>query len=204
MKRVGVTSFVHTGVVVDDLTTAVGFFTLLALECSEPFAVGGEWVDRIVGLPAVRAEAVTVRTPHGTDALELVKLHEPPAEPDAQPAPPNRRGIRHLAFAVDDTSAVVDRLRTAGWHTVGEIVDYQGMFPLCYVRGPEGSSSSPPSVFAPVRHSGQPEICPEDPLSVGHPVRREDLGHARLAVLNRGDRGPRLTDTQLDLRRRCS
>jgi hypothetical protein len=79
-----------------------------------------------------------VRTPDGTDALELVKFHEPPAEADAQPAPPNRRGIRHLAFAVDDMSAVIDRLRTAGWHTVGEIVDYQGMFLLCYVRGPEG------------------------------------------------------------------
>jgi catechol 2,3-dioxygenase-like lactoylglutathione lyase family enzyme len=138
MERVGVTSFVHTGVVVEDLETAVGFFTSLGLDCSEPFAVGGEWVERILGLPAVRVEAVMVRTPDGTDALELVKFHEPPAEPDAQPAPPNRRGIRHLAFAVDDMSAIVDRLRTAGWDTVGEIVDYQGMFLLCYVRGPEG------------------------------------------------------------------
>jgi catechol 2,3-dioxygenase-like lactoylglutathione lyase family enzyme len=138
MKRVGVTSFVHTGVVVDDLETAVGFFTLLGLDCSEPFAVGGDWVGRILGLPAARVETVMVRTPDGTDALELAKFHEPPSEPDPQPAPPNRRGIRHLAFAVDDMSAVVDGLRTAGWHTVGEIVDYQGMFSLCYVRGPEG------------------------------------------------------------------
>ncbi len=72
------------------------------------------------------------------DALELVKFREPPVESDAQPAPPNRRGIRHLAFAVDDMSTVVDRLRAAGWDAVGEIVDYQGMFLLCYVRGPEG------------------------------------------------------------------
>jgi catechol 2,3-dioxygenase-like lactoylglutathione lyase family enzyme len=134
----GVTRFVHTGVVVDDLTTVVEFFTSLGLECSEPFAAGGEWVERIVGLPAVRVEGVMVRTPDGTDALELVKFHEPAAEPDDQPAPPNRRGIRHLAFAVDDLSAVVDRLRTAGWETLGEIVDYRGMFLLCYVRGPEG------------------------------------------------------------------
>jgi catechol 2,3-dioxygenase-like lactoylglutathione lyase family enzyme len=120
---VGVTSFVHTGVAVDDLTTAVGFFTSLGLECSKPFTVDGEWVDRILGLPDVQVEAVMVRTPDGTHALELVKFHEPPAEPDAQPAAPNRRGIRHIAFAVDDMSAVVDRLRTAGWDTVGEIVD---------------------------------------------------------------------------------
>jgi catechol 2,3-dioxygenase-like lactoylglutathione lyase family enzyme len=138
VDHVGVTSFVHAGVVVDDLTTAVGFFTSLGLACSEPFVVGGEWVDRIVGLPDVRVEAVMARTPDGADALELVKFHEPPSEADAQPAPANRLGLRHLAFAIDDMSAVVGRLRTAGWHTVGEIVDYQGMFLLCYVRGPEG------------------------------------------------------------------
>jgi catechol 2,3-dioxygenase-like lactoylglutathione lyase family enzyme len=138
MERAGVTSFVHTGVVVDDLTAAVGFFTTLGLQCSDPFVVEGEWVDRILGLSAVRVEGVMVRTPDGTDALELVKFHEPPAEPDGQPAPPNRRGIRHVAFAVDDVRAVVERLRTSGWDTVGEIVDYQGMFLLCYVRGPEG------------------------------------------------------------------
>ncbi len=138
MKRAGVTRFVHTGVVVDDLTTAVGFFTSLGLECSEPFAAVGEWVDRILGLPAVRVEGVMIRTPDGIDALELVKFHEPTGEPDAQPAPPNRRGIRHLAFAVDDLNAVVDRLRAVGWGTVGEIVDYQGLYLLCYVRGPEG------------------------------------------------------------------
>ena len=79
-----------------------------------------------------------VRMPDGSDVLELVKFHEPPAEPDPQPAPPNRRGLRHLAFAVDDMSAVVDRLRAAGWHPVGEVVDYQKTFLLCYIRGPEG------------------------------------------------------------------
>jgi catechol 2,3-dioxygenase-like lactoylglutathione lyase family enzyme len=138
MERAGVTSFVHTGVVVDDLTAAAGFFISLGLQCSEPFVVEGEWVDRILGLSGVRVEGVMVRTPDGTDALELVKFHEPPAEPDGQTAPPNRRGIRHIAFAVDDVRAVVDRLRTSGWDTVGEIVDYQRMFLLCYVRGPEG------------------------------------------------------------------
>lgn len=138
MRPAGVTRFVHTGVVVDDLAAAVVFFTSLGLECGDPFTAGGEWVDRILGLPAVRVEGVIVRLPNGADVLELVRFHEPPAEPDGQPAPPNRHGIRHLAFAVDDLRAVVDRLRAAGWDTVGEIVDYQGMFLLCYVRGPEG------------------------------------------------------------------
>jgi hypothetical protein len=94
MARAGVTSFVHTGLVVDDLATAVGFFTMLGLECSTPFRVGGEWAERIVGLPDVRLEGVMARTQDGTDALELVKFHEPAAEPDAQPAPPNELAER--------------------------------------------------------------------------------------------------------------
>lgn len=134
----GVTRFVHTGVVVDDLDAATGFFTLLGLDCGSPFRASGEWVERIVGLPGMEVEGVMVRTPDGTDALELVKFHAPAAEPDPQPAPPNRRGIRHIAFAVDDMAATVAELRTAGYDTIGEVVDYEGMFLLCYVRGPEG------------------------------------------------------------------
>jgi catechol 2,3-dioxygenase-like lactoylglutathione lyase family enzyme len=138
MGRAGVTRFVHTGVVVDDLAAVAEFFTLLGLDCGGPFTAEGPWVDRIVGLRDLRVEGVMVRTPDGTDVLELVKFHAPPAEPDPQPAPPNRRGIRHLAFAVDDLNAVVDRVRAAGFDLVGEVVDYEGMFLLCYVRGPEG------------------------------------------------------------------
>lgn len=134
----GVTRFVHTGVVVDDLDAAVGFFTLLGLDCSGPFTADGDWVGRIIGVPEARVEGVMVRTPDGTDALELVRFHAPPAEPDPQPAPANRRGIRHIAFAVDDIRTTVAQLRSAGWDTIGEIVDYEGLFLLCYVRGPEG------------------------------------------------------------------
>lgn len=134
----GVTSYVHTGVVVDDLEAVSGFFSLLGLDCSAPFTAEGEWVDRIVGLDGMQVEGVMVRTPDGTDALELVKFHAPPAEADPQPAPPNRLGIRHIAFAVDDMAATLETIRAAGWDTIGEVVDYQGMFLLCYVRGPEG------------------------------------------------------------------
>jgi catechol 2,3-dioxygenase-like lactoylglutathione lyase family enzyme len=140
-ERPGVTSFVHTGVVVEDLAAAVEFFTLLGLDCGSAFTVGGEWVERIIGLPDPQVEAVMVRTPDGTDTLELVKFHAPapaPAPAEAGPAPANRPGIRHVAYKVGDLRAVVERLRAAGWDTVGDVVDYEGMFLLCYVRGPEG------------------------------------------------------------------
>jgi catechol 2,3-dioxygenase-like lactoylglutathione lyase family enzyme len=134
----GVRSFVHTGVVVEDLAATVAFVTALGLECGKPMHVEGEWVDRIVNLPGTRVEAVMARLPDGTDALEVIKFHAPAAGAGVDPAPPNHPGIRHIAFTVDDLHAVVDRLRAGGWETVGEVVDYEGVFLLCYVRGPEG------------------------------------------------------------------
>jgi catechol 2,3-dioxygenase-like lactoylglutathione lyase family enzyme len=134
----GVSSFVHAGVVVDDLAVVVEFLTSLGLECGEPMTVEGEWLDRIVDLPGARVEIVMARAPDGTGTLELAKFHAPPADADAEPAPPNRPGIRHIAYTVDDLRAVVDRMRTAGWDTVGDVVDYEGDYLLCYVRGPEG------------------------------------------------------------------
>jgi catechol 2,3-dioxygenase-like lactoylglutathione lyase family enzyme len=99
--------------------------------------VEGEWAARIVGLPGQRVEAVMVSTPDGTDALELVKFHAPDAEGEPG-GPPNRLGPRHICFQVDDLQAVLDRTRAAGWETTGEVVDYEGLFLMCYLRGPEG------------------------------------------------------------------
>jgi catechol 2,3-dioxygenase-like lactoylglutathione lyase family enzyme len=78
------------------------------------------------------------RVPDGSDAFEVVRFHSPPAgAQEAEPAP-NRPGLRHVLFQVDDVRAVVDLVREAGWDTIGEIVDYESTFLLCYVRGPEG------------------------------------------------------------------
>lgn len=121
-----------------DLATVAHFLTALGLDCGEPMTVGGEWVERIIDLPDPQVEAVMVRLPDGDDALELVKFHAPGAEGSTDSAPPNRLGMRHLAFQVDDLHAVVDRMCTAGWDTVGEIVDYDGVFLLYYLRRPDG------------------------------------------------------------------
>jgi catechol 2,3-dioxygenase-like lactoylglutathione lyase family enzyme len=79
-----------------------------------------------------------VRAPGGSDVFEVVRFRSPSAGAE-EPAPAaNRPGLRHIAFTVDDVRGVVDRIRAAGWDTVGEIVDYDSMFLLCYIRGPEG------------------------------------------------------------------
>jgi len=136
--RPGVTSFVHVGLVVEDLAETVRFLSVLGFDCGEPGVFSGDWIDRIIGLDDVTVELVMVRAPDGSDAFEVVRFRSPSAGAQ-EPAPAaNRPGLRHVAFKVDDVRGVVERVREAGWDTVGEVVDYQSMFLLCYVRGPEG------------------------------------------------------------------
>jgi len=136
--RPGVTEFVHIGLVVEDLDETVRFLALLGFDCGKPGVFGGEWIDRIIGLDDATVEVVMARAPDGTDMFEVVRFQSPSAGAQ-EPAPAaNRPGLRHVAFKVDDVRAVVDRVRAAGWDTVGEIVDFESTFLLCYVRGPEG------------------------------------------------------------------
>ena len=136
--RPGVTNFVHIGLVVEDLDETIRFLSLLGLDCGEPGTFGGEWIDRIIGLENATVEVVMARTPDGTDMFEVVRFQSPSAG-TGEPAPAaNRPGLRHVAFKVDDMHGVVERVRAAGWETVGEIVDFESTFLLCYVRGPEG------------------------------------------------------------------
>jgi catechol 2,3-dioxygenase-like lactoylglutathione lyase family enzyme len=134
----GVRSLDHVGVIVDDLEAAVGFFTDIGLERGGTGTVEGDWVDSVVGLEGVRSELVFMRTPDGDTRLELVKFHSPSHEGDVPPPAANRPGIGHLAFTVDDLETVLDRLRSKGLEMVGEVQDYEDIFRLCYVRGPEG------------------------------------------------------------------
>jgi catechol 2,3-dioxygenase-like lactoylglutathione lyase family enzyme len=127
----------HVGVVVEDLGAAIEFFVELGLELEGQASGGGPAVDRIVGLDDVRSDFAFVRTPDGNGRLELIKFHSPPAE-GGEPAHVNTLGLRHLTFAVDDIHAAVDRLRARGHELVGELVNYEDMYWLCYVRGPEG------------------------------------------------------------------
>ena len=134
----GVKSLDHVGVVFDDLEAATDFFLDLGLEREGSGSAEGEWVGNVIGLGDVRVEFVMVKTPDGSGKLELIKFHNPPAESGGDPPPPNRLGIRHVALVVDDLEAIVEALREKGMDTVGEIENYEDIFLLCYVRGPEG------------------------------------------------------------------
>jgi catechol 2,3-dioxygenase-like lactoylglutathione lyase family enzyme len=136
--RPGVTDFVHIGLVVEDLDETVRFLAVLGLDCGKPSTFSGGWIDRIIGLENATVEVVMARGPDGSDVFEVVRFHSPSAGAQ-EPAPAaNRPGLRHVAFKVDDVRGVVDRVRASGWETVGEIVDFENTFLLCYVRGPDG------------------------------------------------------------------
>ena len=129
----------HVSVVVEDLAAAVSFFSELGLEVEGKASVEGEWADRINGIDGLRVEITMMRTPDGNGRLELTKFNNPAAiNGQPQPAPPNTLGLRSVMFNVDDIDAAVAGLRARGAELVGEVVQYEDYYRLCYVRGPEG------------------------------------------------------------------
>jgi catechol 2,3-dioxygenase-like lactoylglutathione lyase family enzyme len=128
----------NVGIVVDDLDAAVAFFLELGLQLEGEAVVEGPWVDRVVGLDEVRVDIAMVRTPDGHGRLELTKFHTPAAVNTGQNAPANTLGIRRIMFAVDDIEDVLARLQAHGAELVGELAQYEDIYRLCYVRGPEG------------------------------------------------------------------
>ncbi len=128
----------HVGIVVDDLAAATEFFVRLGLVLEGEDSVEGPWVDRVLGLEGVRSDMVFLHTPDGHFQLELSKVHSPPHEDGAPEARANTPGIRHIAFSVDDIDAVIAGLQARGVELVGDVVQYEDAWRLCFVRGPEG------------------------------------------------------------------
>ena len=129
----------NVGIVVEDLDAAIVFFTELGLELEGKAEIEGLWADRIVGLDGVRSEIAMMRIPDGHGKLELTRYHAPAAV-DAEPErpPPNTLGLHRVMFAVDDIDDTIARLRAHSAELLGDVVQYEDSYRLCYVRGPEG------------------------------------------------------------------
>jgi catechol 2,3-dioxygenase-like lactoylglutathione lyase family enzyme len=128
----------NVGIVVEDLDAAIGFFTELGLELEGRAPIEGEWAGRITGLPAMRVEIAMMRTPDGHSRLELSRFLAPAVAADHRSAPVNALGYLRVMFAVEDIDDTLARLRKLGAQLVGEVVQYQDVYRLCYIRGPEG------------------------------------------------------------------
>ena len=126
-------------IVVEDLQAATAFFAELGMELEGETTVEGPWASSVVGLDDVRADIAMMRPPDGHGGIELTRFHTPPAvRAEPQSAPANALGIRRIMFAVDDLDDVVARLCSHGAELVGEIAQFEDVYRLCFLRGPEG------------------------------------------------------------------
>ena len=139
LPDVGLQRLDNVLIVVEDLEAAKAFFIELGMELEGETQVEGPWADRVVGLDGVRADIAMLRTPDGHGRVELSRFHTPPAvRSGTENAPSNALGIRRIMFAVDDLDDVVARLRAIGGELVDEIAQYEDLYRLCFMRGPEG------------------------------------------------------------------
>ncbi len=130
--------FDHVGITVADLATVTAFFVGLGLEVEGTTFVEGEFVDTVTGIPDSCCEIAMLRPPDGGTRLELSSFVRPAHQPGSPAAMANELGLRNVAFEVDDLNATVDRLAADGYGLVGGIGEYEHVWRMAYVRGPEG------------------------------------------------------------------
>jgi catechol 2,3-dioxygenase-like lactoylglutathione lyase family enzyme len=130
--------FDHVGITVADLDAATAFFVGLGLEVEGRMFAEGEFVDTVIGIPDSRSEVVMLRLPDGGTSLELSSFVRPDHEPGSPAAMSNELGLRNVCFQVDNLQGIVDRLAADGYGLVGGIGQYERIWRMAYVRGPEG------------------------------------------------------------------
>ena len=128
----------NVGIAVEDLDATIAFFRELGLALEGRMMVEGEWAGRVTGLGDQSVEIAMMRTPDGNSRLELSRFLRPAIVADHRAAPVNALGYLRVMFAVDDLNRTLERLYPLGAQLVGEVVDYAGIYRLCYIRGPEG------------------------------------------------------------------
>jgi catechol 2,3-dioxygenase-like lactoylglutathione lyase family enzyme len=128
----------NVGIVVEDIDAAVEFFTELGLTLEGRMPIEGDWAGRVTGVRGQRVEIAMMRTPDGHSRLELSRFDAPAIASDHRTAPVNSLGYLRVMFTVEDINDTLARLGKLGAKVVDEVVDYEGLYRLCYIRGPEG------------------------------------------------------------------
>ncbi len=128
----------NVGIVVESLDNAILFFTELGLSLEGKAIIEGEWAGRVTGLKDQKVEIAMMVTPDGHSRLELSRFIDPPVIADHRNAPVNSLGYLRAMFAVSNLEETLGRLKKIGTTIVGDVVNYENVYLLCYVRGPEG------------------------------------------------------------------
>jgi catechol 2,3-dioxygenase-like lactoylglutathione lyase family enzyme len=128
----------NVGIVVEDMEATIAFFSELGLDLEGRATVDGEWAGRVTGLPGQEVEIAMMRTPDGHARLELSRFRTPLPVADHRNAPVNALGYLRVMFTIENLDDTLARLGTRGAKLVGEVVQYEDAYRLCYIRGPEG------------------------------------------------------------------
>jgi len=128
----------NVGIVVESLDAAIAFFTELGMRLEGRAIIEGEWAGRITGLHDQRVEIAMMVMPDGHGRIELSRFLAPATIADHRNAPVNALGYLRVMFAVDDLDDTLARLHAHGAQLVDEVVQYEDVYRLCYIRGPEG------------------------------------------------------------------
>jgi catechol 2,3-dioxygenase-like lactoylglutathione lyase family enzyme len=131
-------SFDHVGITVSDLDAVAAFFVGLGFEIEGRMPMEGEFLDTVIGIPGSRTEIVMLRPPDGGTGLEVARFIRPDSEPGSPDAMANELGLRNLGFEVDDLDATLERLAADGYHPIGGVGQYEDLWRMAHVRGPEG------------------------------------------------------------------
>jgi catechol 2,3-dioxygenase-like lactoylglutathione lyase family enzyme len=148
----------NVGIVVEDIDAAIEFFTELGLTLEGRMPIDDEWAGRITGLRGQRVEIAMLRTPDGHSRLELSRFDFPPIASDHRTAPVNSLGYLRVMFAVEDIDGTLVRLKKLGASVVDEVVDYENIYRLCYIRGPEGILIGLAQVRMPVKLTNHSDL----------------------------------------------
>jgi catechol 2,3-dioxygenase-like lactoylglutathione lyase family enzyme len=170
----------NVGIVVEDLDRAIAFFAELGLVLEGRMPIEGEWAGRVTGVRGQRVEIAMLRTPDGHSRVELSRFDSPAIASDHRTAPVNSLGYLRVMFAVDDLDATLARLGAHGATVVDEIVDYEGIYRLCYIRGPEG-------ILVGLAQQLAQQARRENPVGDGRPERRP---HSVSSITETAPSGP--------------
>lgn len=129
----------HVGLIVEDLEAAISFFETLGLQVEGRAEVGGDWAERVTGLPGMRTRIAMLAAPDGSGRIEVGAFDSPAAVGRDRPRDePHALGYRSVMFEVDDVDATVARLAEHDATLIGEAATYEDSYRMCYLRGPEG------------------------------------------------------------------
>ena len=128
----------NVGIVVENLDAAIEFFSEVGLTLEGRMMIEGEWAGRVTGVRGQRVEAAMMCTPDGHSRLELSRFDAPAIASDHRRSPVNSLGYLRVMFTVENLEDTLTRLSKLGATVVDEVVDYENIYRLCYIRGPEG------------------------------------------------------------------